>query len=255
MTEKSTESIEKKLNIIAPSDSPIDEVLGEETVDISTMPSSELRSYALALRGQINMAAIGLAEVLHSVYQSERWRDFGFGSFQEYVETELEVGYRSAMYSVKIISTMKEHHISMVQARELGWGRLRAILPHITTRNVGSLLDMANTKSVREIQTELTDSGIISPGTAETNRLTFNCTPSEASIIFDSIDEAKKRLDTESISSALEFVCQEWTMANEGETSQTSLSDIIAFCERNYGVTLVASGESPEVADIIDENN
>jgi hypothetical protein len=255
-TGNNAEQIDKQeVKLAISTTSSLEGTLEEEVIDVSTLQASELRSRALAFRGQINQAAIGLAEVLHTIYQREKWRDFGFSSFQEYVETELEVGYRSAMYSVKIISTMREHNISMAQARDLGWGRLRAILPHITTRNVGSLLDMATSRSVREIQTELTESGIVSSGTEATNRITFNCSPSEASTIFDSIDEAKKRLDTDSISSALEYVCQEWSIANEGDVSQTSLADIIAFCERNYGVALAPVGDNQEVADMVGEEN
>ena len=225
----------------------------EELVDVSSMSGEELRTKALDLRRTINVAAIELAEVLHEIYQSEKWREFeAFDSFEKYVETELEIGYRSAMYSIKIISTMKSRNISMEQARQLGWGRLRSILPHITARNVGSLLEMAASRSVRQIQEELKEGGLITTSVPETHKIVFNCSASEATIIFDTLDEAKRRLNTESLSSALEFICQEWTIANEGETSQTSLQDIINFVERNYGVTLIPSETSQEIADMVE---
>jgi len=225
----------------------------EELVDVGSMSGEELRTKALDLRRTINVAAIELAEVLHEIYQSEKWREFeAFDSFEKYVETELEIGYRSAMYSVKIISTMKSHNISMEQARQLGWGRLRSILPHITSRNVGSLLEMAASRSVRQIQEELKESGVATNQLPETTKIVFNCSSSEAAIIFDALEEAKRRLNTESLSSSLEFLASEWLMANEGETSQTSLQDIINFVERNYGVTLVPSETSQEIAEMVE---
>lgn len=238
---------EKKLDIVTSEDSNTEdkEVIGTgeyavDWIDASTLSADDLRRRALSLQGNMNCTAIDLAEVLHTIYHGEKWRDYGFISFEKYVEAELEVGYRSAMMSVKIISTMKEHGIPMLQGRRLGWGRMRAILRHITSTNINSLLSMASSRSVREIQLELANTHALTDTAAqsETHQLTFDCTASEASIILDALDEAKKRLNTESKSSALEFVAQEWSVANEGEVSQVSLQDIIDFCERNYGVVL-----------------
>lgn len=233
---------EKKLEIV-PSSGTKDkiDVVDSTYIDAAGLSTEALRTRALVLRENINKTAIDLADVLHAIYHGEKWRDFGFASFEKYVEADLEVGYRSAMMSVKIISAVKEHGITMQQARQLGWGRLRALLPHITSKNIGSLLDMASSRSVREIQTELkNDTALVHVpnNSPETHQLTFNCTASEASIVLDAIDEAKKRLSTESTSSALEFIAQEWSVANEGDISQVSLQDIIDFCERNYGVVL-----------------
>lgn len=253
MAVENIENIENvKLEIAKATESNLMDNVLEETTEIaaSSLSSSELRSRALDLRCKINRAAIDLAEILHAIYNGEKWRDYEFKTFAEYVESELEVGYRSAMYSVKIISTMKEHNISMAQARLLGWGRLRAILPHITSHNVGNLLDMAASRSVLQIQKELIESGVTVPQ-VETHKLVVDCSASEAAVIFDALNEAKRRLGTESTSAALEFCLSEWNIANEGEVSQTSLQDIVSFCERNYGVTLVAGESSSEIEDVI----
>lgn len=228
--ESSTLEIKKQTQEI----DPIAQEEEEEVQDVEDLTPSQLRNRALSLRRKINMAAIELAEVIHRIYHSEAWKEFGYETFKEYTESELEIGYRSAMYSVRIVATMRTHNITMTQAKQLGWGRLRAILPHITERNVGSLLSMASEKSVREIESnfsETEDSAI-----PETHNIIVKCSASEASVIFDAIDEAKRRLDTDSTSSALEFLAQEWLFANEGEVSQLSLDDIIKFCDRNYGI-------------------
>lgn len=226
---------------------PKDELRVDNYVDISTLAPDDIRSKALSLRGSMNQTAIELAEVLHVIYHKEQWRSFGFESFEKYAESELDVGYRSAMTSVNIISKMKEHGISMEQAKQLGWGKMRELLPHITSKNADSLLSIASGQSVRGIKEKLIENGTIVPSKGpETHRFIAECSASEAAIILDVIDEAKKRLNTESTSSALEYITQEWSMANEGETSQTSLQGIIDFCKRNYGVVLVISEENKE---------
>ena len=204
--------------------------------------SKALRKKALALKQSINRASIELAEVLHEIYHAELWRGYGFNSFAQYTESELEVGYRSAMYSVRIIEAVLRYNISMTQARELGWGRLRAILPHITDLNVNTLVEMASKKSVRDIQKELSEHGEIVGG-QEYHRITLLCSDSESSVIYDALDEAKKRINTESSGSAVSFIAQEWLMTNEGDVSQVSLEQIIEFAYRNYGVTLSVDAE------------
>lgn len=250
IAEDVSQKTDKKLDL-ATLDTNTTEEVDPTYIDVSELSTDDLRNRALTLRENINRTAIDLADVLHTIYQGEKWRDFGFASFEKYVESDLEVGYRSAMMSVKIISAVKEHNITMQQARLLGWGRLRALLPHMTAKNIGTLLDMASSRSVREIQSELDNKNALdnpTTTTPETHQLTFSCTAAEASIILDAVDDAKKRLNTESTSSALEFISQEWSVANEGESSQVSLQDIIDFCERNYGITLGLIEPSEEEA-------
>lgn len=216
--------------------------------------SKALRSKALAIKQSINRASIELAEVLHEIYHAELWRTYGYASFAKYTENELEVGYRSAMYSVRIIEAVLRYGIPIDQAKELGWGRFRAILPHITEKNVTTLVDMASQKSVREIQKEFSE-GTDVVGGQEYHRITLLCSDSESSVIYDALDDAKKRINTESSGSAISFIAQEWLMANDGSMSQVSLEQLIDFVHRNYGVHLkVGEGEwnnSQDVEDLV----
>lgn len=223
-----------------------DEIVPRKTgIVVDEKNSKALREKALTLKQSINRASIELAEVLHEIYHAELWRGYGFNSFAQYTESELEVGYRSAMYSVRIIEAVLRYNISLTQARELGWGRLRAILPHITELNVNTLVDMASKKSVRDIQKELSEHGEIVEG-HEYHRITLLCSDSESSVIYDALDEAKKRINTESSGSAIGFIAQEWLMTNEGDVSQVSLDQIIEFAYRNYGVTLSVDAEEKQ---------
>ena len=214
-------------------------------ITVNKEESEALRKKALALKQSINRASIELAEVLHEIYHAELWRGYGFHSFAQYTESELEVGYRSAMYSVRIIEAVLRYNISMNDARELGWGRLRAILPHITELNVTTLVEMASEKSVRDIQKELSGSGS-GTGDQEYHRITLLCSDSESSVLYDALDEAKKRINTESSGSAISFIAQEWLMTNEGDVSQVSLDQIIEFVYRNYGVRLAVDAEESQ---------
>ena len=226
-----------------------------EGTDIGLMDAQAIRTRALELKQSINQASIDLAEVLHEIYHKELWKEYGYESFQAYSEGELDVGYRSAMYSIKIIEVLNRHAIPMSRARELGWGRLRAILPHITERNVTGVLDMAATRSVRQIEAEFSGGVVAGSSGASQHAIRFLCTEAEASAIYDALDEAKRRLETDISSSAMEFIAQEWMMYSEGGVSNLSLDNIIDFVYRNYGVRLerIVDEEQPDIAEIVDE--
>lgn len=234
------------------------ETMGERVIPqgvgrvIEEQEAEAIRNKALSLKQNINSTSVELAEVLHEIYHAELWRGYGYRSFAKYTEGELEVGYRSAMYSVRIIETIFRYSIPMTQAKELGWGRLRAILPHITELNAGNLIEMAGNKSVRDIQKELSKGKEISGG-QEYHKITLLCSDSESSVIYDALDEAKKRINTDSSGSAISFIAQEWLMGNEGDASQTSLEQVTEFVEKNYGVHLVVEGggESQNVEDLV----
>jgi hypothetical protein len=259
-TKARVEGDPKEGGYVDPADLPSAPTVGPpvdmEGTDIGMMNAEAIRARALELKQNINRASIDLAEVLHEIYHKELWKDYGYESFQAYSEGELDVGYRSAMYSIKIIETLNRHAIPMDQARQLGWGRLRAILPHITERNVTGVLDMASTRSVRQIEAEFADGGIVSGSpVASQHAIRFLCTEAEASAIYDALDEAKRRLETDVSSSAMEFIAQEWMMYSEGGVSNLSLDNIVDFVYRNYGVRLerIADEEQPDIEEIVDE--
>lgn len=231
-----------------------DPFLGEDTQEV--IPQEErlnearrLRDRALMLRRRLHSASLELATVLHRIYHAELWAEMGHKSFEVFAEGELEIGYRSCMYSIRIVDAMNRYGISLARAREVGWGRLRVLLPYFTEHGTSELLTRAERMSVRELESSLRVSG---QQTQEEHKVLLTCTPSEAAVIYDAIDYAKRRLDTKSSSSAMEHICQEWMISSEGEVSQVALQDIIGFVQKNYGVTLAQEGQ-PDIEEMLED--
>lgn len=231
-----------------------DPFLGEDTQE--TIPKEErvqearrLRDRALMLRRRLHSTSLELATVLHRIYHAELWAEMGHDSFMAFTEGELEIGYRSCMYSIRIVDAMNRYGIPLARAREIGWGRLRVLLPHLTEHGTTDLLARAERMSVRELDASFRGSEQQTP---EEHRVMLTCTSAEASVIYDAIDYAKRRLDTKSSSSAMEHICQEWMISSEGETSQVALQDIIGFVQKNYGVVLVQEGQ-PDIEEMLED--
>lgn len=229
--------------------------LGEDTRE--TIPEEErthearrLRDRALMLRRRLHSTSLELATVLHRIYHAGLWAEMGHASFMEFTEGELEIGYRSCMYSIRIVDAMNRYDISLARAREVGWGRLRVLLPYLTEHGASDLLSSAERMSVRELESSLRET---TGQTVEEHRVVLTCTPAEAAVIYDALDYAKRRLDTKSSSSAMEHICQEWMIVNEGEVSQVALPELIEFVQRNYGVRLVQEGQ-PDIEEMLEDS-
>lgn len=208
----------------------------EETEIITEVPSvaSQLREEVKVLGGRITRSAIAFSEGLYKIYHNEYWRDYGYESFKSYTELELGIQYRTAMYSVNVWEALQKYNIDMDAAHSIGWSKLKLLVPHFTTKNYLDLITVAEGKTVAELKDELKRT----TGKGEQPRLSVTLKDHEASKIFDALDESKNRINTESYGAALEYICGEWMFANSGETSQTSVEEIIEFVHRNYGVNL-----------------
>lgn len=204
--------------------------------------SDALRKRTLDLRCRINTDFVYLAGAIQKIYHQGYWQGWGFSSFKEYVETELSIGYRQSMHYIGIMDSIDRYGIPLQRAIDLGWTRMREIVPHITDGNVQDLLTRAEGMSASQIQQEF----LVTPPTTTRHTINVVASASEASAIFDAIDEAKRRLETESTSSALEYICQEWMMGNEGDASQLDIDSVVDFVHRNYGVTLVKKDEEEQ---------
>lgn len=213
-----------------------------------THEARRLRDRALMLRRRLHSTSLELATVLHRIYHADLWTEMGHDSFMEFTEGELEIGYRSCMYSIRIVDAMNRYGISLTRARQIGWGRLRVLLPHLTEHGASDLLARAERMSVRELESSLR-TGTEQP--PEEHKVSLSCTPAEAAVIYDALDYAKRRLDIQSSSSAMEHICQEWMISNEGEISQVALPDLIEFVRKNYGVCLIQEGQ-PNIEEMLE---
>ncbi len=208
----------------------------------------KVRTEIMGLRDQIEQNYLGLAELLAEVHNKEYYLDYGFKSFAEYSEVELETKYRKAMYFVDIWNRTKDLKISKAKLKKVGWTKAKEIVGAMTEDNADELLDMAQEKSTEELREEMKtreDHPAAGSRTA-TDRVSYQTlrlkmTTSEADVISSAIEEAKKSTESDNDVTALELVCMEWMQEHE-DAAPPSLESIVEFTKTVFGVTLVEKG-------------
>jgi hypothetical protein len=79
----------------------------------------------------------------------------------------------------------------------------------------------------------------------------------EASVITESIEEAKKLIEADNSVLALEMICQDWMEAKGKAPERTNLEDHIAYLQEAYGCVITwrpATEEDDAVSEREEEN-
>ena len=134
---------------------------------------------------------------------------------------------------------------------------MRALIPILKEQQVvGDWLDLARMHSVKELEQLVNDSklgfDITAKGGDRIVELSFKLTPTQAEIVLDALDNAKRVAETEDNVLALEQMAYDYVMQQSGEPERTSLERIIEFAEKHYGVELIVGGRD-DIVDILEQ--
>ena len=191
--------------------------------------------------GAIDNNSTELARLLYEAYHKEMYVEWGHEDFRNYCADELDVNYRKAMYFVDIWDKVKSLSLPLAKVRKLGWTKMKDIATVITDKNKDKLLADAMKKTSREVTEAVKLMRRKDTKGADLPTITtmsLRMSESEANIITDAIEEAKKLTESDNAVVALEMICQDW-MTDQGQTPQkSSIEDHIEHLQRVYGVTL-----------------
>jgi len=82
--------------------------------------------------------------------------------------------------------------------------------------------------------------------------MTLRMSESEANIITDAIEEAKKLTESDNAVVALEMICQDWAESQGSTPVRKSIDDHVKYLETVYGVTITVKGK-PKVQEAAEE--
>lgn len=227
--------------------------VGESTKQV---PRAEVvRQAILEAHKAIEENYLAMAQLLSEAYHKDFYAEWGFKDFREYVETELDVHYRKAMYLVDIWDKVKQLGLSKAKVAKLGWTKMKDIASVVTAENQKEWLEKAEKMNSRELTEAVkvsrsADTSQAGPVPTITT-MTFRLSEAEANIVTEALEEAKKLTETENVVVALEMICQDWLEAKGISPSRTNLEDRIKFMEAAYGVEITwkaKSAETPEAA-------
>ena len=220
--------------------------------------SAEVREKIIEEAKKIDESYQNLAQLLYECYENTYYLRWGYSNFKEYCESE-GLHYRRSKYLVGIAMIVKELNIAWEDIEGIGWTKMRALIPILKEQQaVGDWLELAKMHSVKELEALVNDSklglDITTKGGDRIVTLSFKLTPTQAEIILDALDNAKKVAETEDDVLALEQMAYDYVMQQGGDPERTSLEQIIRFAEANYGVELVVA-DREDIADLVEKHH
>jgi hypothetical protein len=208
---------------------------------------------AKALIAQSEETYFTLGGVLSHIYHEGIYKRAGFTGkrgFEEYVEAELNVKYRKAMYLINLYTKFRELGVDEKRLTEIGWSKAKELTNYATTANFDDLIEVAKESKNREELVSYLKNSFTggSQGTGEDQvrktRVNFVLFADQAETVNRALDVAKEKTGTDNLSQALEYICAEWLSLSENV--EVPLEAEIARLSAKYGVQLaVASEVSP----------
>jgi len=189
-----------------------------------------------------------LSQLLYEAYDGAMYTSWGFASWKEYVEKELDFAQRNAEYHLSVgkwFITLPKN--AQDWAKKLGFSKCRLITGVVKAENIAEWKQKLDGKSFREIDDmmkgERSDDGGGSSGDADdadpnkAKNKSFKLFPAQMENVDRAIAVAQGMAESDKPGHALDLICTDFLATNGGiETVQDYLKKV----EKATGVRLVA---------------
>lgn len=254
---------------VAVQDSLVGEIIHGDPISqtaqaIENLSENVARDMVGKLLAETEFTYFRLGGVL-AVIQSNGW--FApHASFKDYIENEVGIQYRRAMYFVSIYTKLVELQIPWETFKSIGWSKLKELLPVLTADNADDWVKVAESSTVQNLIAivkskqakaagELTDD---SEGAAKiVTSVSFKLHDDQKATVQAALDKAKEELSTSVATVALEHICMDYlagssTPGAKGIKNVTPLTEpealVKAFSQVGYEKVLEAFEKAfPEI--------
>jgi len=155
MTDETNEVVEQV-------EDPLEEAEGEAETSLAVVDGGkvdgeceykDVRQQILDILAETENKTWDLAVILETAYAGDMYRSWGFSSFRDYIEQELQIQMRKAQYLVQIQEWFKKMPANIqTWIRELGWTKARMLLHVVTVENAAEWRNKVAGKTVAEIK-------------------------------------------------------------------------------------------------------
>jgi hypothetical protein len=203
-----------------------------------TARAAKVRKAILEKRDNIEHGFIDFAQLLSEAYHKEFHLQWGYETWEEYCNSELDVHYRKAMYYVDIWDKVKQLELPKKDVVKLGWTKMKDLAAVITEENAKEWMKKAKKMTSRELteavkKVRRKDTTGVDLPTMTTWSLKM--TEAEVNVITEATETAKKMVGNDNTVTALELICQDWMLDKGVSPERTAIEDHIAFLENAYG--------------------
>jgi len=161
------------------------------------------------LLNDIDSSWYDLSLELYYIYQHKIFIHWGFESFRDYVELELEIEYRIAMYRVKMAKAIEQYNIQKEKVIDIGWTKFKELLPYLSNNQQKNekLFKLAKELTVKELQAKLKKS---KNKKQEAIKLVFQFNQDQYELIDEALELGKEIFGIEDKNRILEAIISEW---------------------------------------------
>lgn len=226
---------------------------------------AEIRQRVIDARRQTDSAYWELSEALFEVYQNSFYVNWGYQSWAQYVDNELQVAPRKAAYLVAIQESFGKLSDGVKDwVKELGWSKSKELVGLVTNDNVDDMKELVDGKTLREIteiakdlknggngkldETNGDDDDIetidVEPVVKEqTFTHKFTLFEEQHENVNQALTVAGEMANSDKSGHLLDLICTEF-LATNGQVS--NLDEYLAKVERITGMTLIAYSKADE---------
>jgi hypothetical protein len=254
--------LSQQIPLIRKVDVDIGQDLLEYSQQIKGVSGSDLRKRMVGLCRVVDEAYFEMAGMLHRVSNDAIYLEWGYKSFQEYIETELNFTKRKAFYFVSLwhffaIELADEEIIRKI--KPVGWSKAAKLVNVITKKNADYWIKKALVVTRDELETEIAfykSRKHILPETPRSDAQefiapekvykSFPLTISEAEIVDKALEHAQSISHIDSQARNLALICMEYVSLNLGkrieknESKKEILLGLLLRLEDTFGINIIA---------------
>ncbi len=251
----------------------------EEQAEIVHLPTvhkmlkkGDVLETAKELADQTDKSGFYLGGILAEIAHSKAYMEAGYekeikvkdkktgktkvvSAFEQYLNKELGIEYRSARYKINIYVQMsKVEGLNENRLAAIGWTKIRllaAALQNSDEADIEELMDMAENSTRDELEAHIRET--IVGGGAKGDKIKkvkylMTAFGDEADYIGAAIARAQEMVPGSDANAAMKHIFREWAMLQDG--IDISQEDAIKAVEDRYNITLVEAGDVQEVEAI-----
>lgn len=201
-----------------------------------------VRNYSKTLGRVDDVVHLIVAEFLHETKDQEYFRDWGFKSFDDYCDAELDFSSRKARHLVTIFEKFHiECGLPKEEIQKCTWTKLSILKRVATPGNARALIDKAKTQTVREIQDDVRKRVANEKGTDVFKSMTFSLTSDQYEMVSTALEAAKRISGSEKTGNLLDLIATDFLASNVGQgiiDEQVTLDKLVHGLERVFGVRI-----------------
>jgi hypothetical protein len=198
-----------------------------------------VREQAKKSRECVDHLALLQGEILYEIFSGDYYKEWGFKSFAEYVESELDFKSRKASYLVGIYNRLiVELKRDIREIKDIPWSTLKELLPAINEENADRLIEYASDHNMNDVRREvrkLIGSGDEIPE----KRRTFVLTEGQSENVERALAIAQQATGSDKKGHLLDVISTEFLVSNLAQNPDalfSTLDEYIDTLRRVFGV-------------------